>query len=135
MGPHGWGLGLMPTTRRNPRPPSNGVQEWQRHTTRLVVRCSPELAERARRAAEGRQVTLAEVLEVGVNRLEDATMGFSTARDVAAAVAERLGLERTRALEDAVRAAVPGRYEDVSLDDALLRDVWARVEPRATYPF
>ena len=48
------------------RPRSGWVPEDARHTVRLVVRCSPELAERARSLP----VTLAEVLEAGVERLE-----------------------------------------------------------------
>ncbi len=51
---------------KGPRPRSGWVPEDARHTTRLVVRCSEELAERARRLP----VTLAEVLEAGVERLE-----------------------------------------------------------------
>jgi hypothetical protein len=50
-----------------PRPRSGWVAEDARHTVRLVIRCSPELAERARRLPE----SLAEVLEVGVERLEE----------------------------------------------------------------
>ena len=62
-------------------------------------------------------------------------MGFSTVRDLADAVAERLGVDRTEALEDACRDATPGRYEDVELTDAFLRQVWAATMPLAAYPW
>lgn len=39
-----------------------------RGTVRVEIRCSPELAERARKAAKGR--TLADVLEVGCEAVE-----------------------------------------------------------------
>jgi len=39
-------------------------------TERVVVRCSPELAERARRVAKSSGLTLADVLEAGAERLE-----------------------------------------------------------------
>jgi hypothetical protein len=128
----------MPRAKPNPERKSRSgsyVPNDLRGTVRVEIRCSPELAERARRAASRRQVTLAEVLEAGVNNLEEAKMRFSTVRDMTAAVAETLGLEHTNALEDVVRDAVPGRYEDVTLDDAFLRAVWQRAEPKATYPF
>lgn len=52
-----------------PRPRSGWVPEDARHTVRLVVRCSPELAERARSTAAERGVTLAAILQAGVEAL------------------------------------------------------------------
>lgn len=61
---------------------------------------------------------------------------MQTINDVTAAVAERFGVGITEdGLELAVRAAVPGRYEDVELSDAFLRSVWSAWQPDAAYPF
>jgi len=50
-------------TPEAPRARSGSVHECQRHTVRVVIRCSPDLAARARAAAAGQ--TLADVLEAG----------------------------------------------------------------------
>lgn len=50
--------------------PGKAVKEWQRHTARLVVRCTPALAARARLAAELRDGTLADVIEAGCEATE-----------------------------------------------------------------
>ncbi len=68
-----------------PRPRSGWVPEDARHTVRLVVRCSEELAERARRLP----VTLAEVLEAGVEKLEKRRL--VSRRFVRAGCVERVG--------------------------------------------
>jgi len=47
------------------------VPERMRGTVRVVVRCSVELAERTRRAATAHGLTLAEVLERGVEAVTD----------------------------------------------------------------
>lgn len=53
-----------------PRPRSGWVPEDARHTVQLKVRCSPELAERARMVTKKKGVTLADVLEAGVAVLQ-----------------------------------------------------------------
>lgn len=50
------------------------VPDDLRGTVRLVARCSPELAERARRVAREHGVTLAQVLEAGCEAVEDAVV-------------------------------------------------------------
>ncbi len=49
-----------------PRPRSGWVAEDARHTVRLVIRCSPDLAAQARRIP----ATLAEILEAGVRAMQ-----------------------------------------------------------------
>jgi len=56
-----------PTPERKSRSGSY-VPDDMRGTVRVVVRCSEELAERARKAAKGR--TLADVLEAGCKATE-----------------------------------------------------------------
>lgn len=62
----------MPTSKRPPVGSRSGsyIPDTLRGTVRVVVRCSPELAERARRAAEEHGRTLAQVLEAGVEATE-----------------------------------------------------------------
>jgi hypothetical protein len=55
---------------KGPRPRSGWVPEDARHTVRLVVRCSPELAAEARKLATP-PTTLADVLAAGVKALSD----------------------------------------------------------------
>lgn len=61
-------MATKPTPAR--KASGKSIQEWQRTTARLVVRCSPELAARARRVGEERDVTLAQLLESGVRSAE-----------------------------------------------------------------
>jgi hypothetical protein len=56
--------------RKAPRPRSGWVAEDARHTVRLVIRCSPELAAAARELTAGK-TTLADVLAAGVKALGD----------------------------------------------------------------
>lgn len=49
-----------------PRARSGWVSDDDRHTVPIKIRCSPELAERARRAAKGNGMTLGELLLLGV---------------------------------------------------------------------
>lgn len=54
----------------SPRPSRSGwVPEDARHTVRVVVRCAPDLAERAR-ALLSDNLTLADLLRLGVETLE-----------------------------------------------------------------
>lgn len=71
----------MPTRKQPPaaRARSGWVSEDARSTVQFKIRCAPELAERARRVAEARGRTLAEVLESGVRREEE---DLETERDL-----------------------------------------------------
>ena len=46
------------------------VDENQRHTVAIKVRCSPEVAERVRRTSDAHGVTLARILEIGAGEVE-----------------------------------------------------------------
>jgi hypothetical protein len=46
------------------------VSDDDRHTVPLKIRCSPELAERARAVAKAKGITLAGILERGVAAVE-----------------------------------------------------------------
>lgn len=57
----------MPARKSPPaKPPGRNVEEWERGTSRLTIRCSAELVAKARHAAESRGCTLADVLRAGV---------------------------------------------------------------------
>lgn len=67
---------------------SGWVSEEQRGTERLRIRCSPELAERARRMASRHDRTLAEILEAGVYDYEARPRPLTPAEDEAAGRAD-----------------------------------------------
>ena len=46
------------------------VDENQRHTVAIKVRCSPEVAARVRRISDAHDVTLARLLEIGAGEIE-----------------------------------------------------------------
>lgn len=62
---------------------------------------------------------------------------MNTINDVTAAVAECFGVRAADedGLEDAVRGAISGRYEEVELTDEFLRLVWSSWQPTVAYPF
>lgn len=61
---------------------------------------------------------------------------MNTINDVVAAVAESFGVSsREAGLVEAVRGAVPGRYEEVELTEEFLRSVWGAWRPSEAYPF
>lgn len=61
-------MAAKPTPAR--KAPGQPVQEWQRHTVLVGVRCSRELADRARSLARTRGCTLADMLRLGADRVE-----------------------------------------------------------------
>lgn len=65
----------MPARKRSPERQSSRsgsyVPDALRGTTRVVVRCSPDLAKRARATAERHGRTLADVLEAGVEAITE----------------------------------------------------------------
>ena len=82
----------MPAAKRTPERKSRSgayVPDDLRGTGRVVVRCSPELAARARRAATSRGRTLAQVLEAGVYETERMPRPMTATEDDAACRADR----------------------------------------------
>lgn len=47
------------------------IPDAQRHTVKVQIRATPELAGRARKVARERALTLADVLDAGCDRLEE----------------------------------------------------------------
>ena len=85
-----------PTPERKSRSGSY-VPDDLRGTVRVVVRCSPELAARARRAATTSGRTLAQVLEAGVYETERMPRPLTGAQEEAAYRADR---EYDRMMDD-----------------------------------
>lgn len=50
------------------KPSGRNVKENERHTSLVKIRCSPELASKVRALCSAQGVTLADVLEAGLNR-------------------------------------------------------------------